>query len=289
MIRLFTDTDTDITLEEATKYGYTLISMPYIIDRKEVYPYEDFETFESKEFYDVLRKGVIPSTCAISPSKYMEYFEEEFKKGNDILYVHFSAAMSGTFNAMKLALNELKQKYPERTVYTIDTKAITILSYNIVREIGELYLKGATIDEIIKWAETEVDKFAVYFYADDLKFFAKSGRVSGLAAFMGAFIGIRPIITITSEGKMQSCSKARGRKGAVTKILDYVRELQLDILDHRVIIGHADAYDLAVELKNELINEYGENLQTEIVVVNPTAGSHCGPDTVGICFHAKHR
>ena len=141
----------------------------------------------------------------------------------------------------------------------------------------------------MKWAEEETDRFAVYFYANDLKFFAKSGRVSGLAAFMGNFIGIRPIITITSDGIMQSTAKARGRKGAVAKILDYVRELQLDIKSHRVIIGHADAYDLAVELKNELINEYGEDLQTEIVVVNPTAGSHCGPDTVGICFHAKRR
>ena len=157
MYTLFTDTDTDITLEEAKKYGYKLISMPYIIDGKEVYPYEDFETFEYKEFYDVLRKGVIPSTCAISPSKYMEYFEEEFKKGNDILYVHFSAAMSGTFNAMNLAYQELKEKYPDRVLYTIDTKGITILSNIIVKEIGDMYLKGATVEEILKWAEEEVD------------------------------------------------------------------------------------------------------------------------------------
>ena len=66
-------------------------------------------------------------------------------------------------------------------------------------------------------------------------------------------------------------------------------DLQEDIEKHRVIIGHADAYDLAAELETMLKEKFGENLRTEIVVVNPTAGSHCGPNTVGVCFHAKHR
>lgn len=290
MLVLFTDTDTDITPEVAKKYGYNLISMPYEMpDGTTVYPYEDFTEFNYAEFYNKLRNGALPTTFAVSPEKYIEYFEPHFKNGNDILYVHFSKAMSGTFNAMDLAIKELKERYPDRTVYTIDTKAITILSYNIVCEIGELYKKGATIEEILAWAETEILKFAVYFYADDLKFFGKSGRVSGLTAFMGNFIGIRPILTMTNEGKMQSISKARGRKGVVTKILEYVRSLQSDIKNHKVIIGHADALPLALQLETLLKEEYGNDLNTEIVVVNPTAGSHCGPDTVGICFHAIHR
>ena len=140
MFQLFTDTDTDITPEVANKYGYKLISMPYEMpDGTTVYPYEDFENFNYTEFYNKLRNGALPTTFAISPEKYIEYFEPCLKEGKDILYVHFSAAMSGTFNAMKLAIKELKEKYPNRTVYTIDTKAITILSYNIVKEIGELY------------------------------------------------------------------------------------------------------------------------------------------------------
>ena len=133
MLKIFTDTDTDITLEEAKKYGYDLISMPYVIDDKEIKPYEDFEVFDYEEFYNVLRKGVLPTTCAINPEKYREYFEPTLAEGHDILYVHFSKAMSGTFNAMNIALEELKEEYPDRTVYTIDTKGITILSLNIVK------------------------------------------------------------------------------------------------------------------------------------------------------------
>ncbi len=288
--QLFTDTDTDITPQIAETYGYKLISMPYAekLD-EEIYPYVDFEEFDCKAFYDKLRGGVLPKTFALSPAKYIEYFEPTLKEGKDILYVHFSRAMSGTFNAMDIALKELKEKYPERTIYTLDTKAITILSYIIVREIGDMALNGATIQEILDWAKTEVDKFAVYFYADDLKFFGRSGRVSGFAAGMGNLLGIRPILTMGSDGMMRSIAKAKGRKGATEKMLQYVEDLKDDLKGHRVIVGHSDALDLAKEIERKLKEKYGEDLNTEIVVVNPTAGSHCGPNTIGVSFHAIHR
>lgn len=290
MYQLFTDSDTDVTPEIAAEYGYKLISMPYAMsDGNSVFPYEDFEKFESEKFYNALRGGELPKTFALSPQKYIEYFEPVFKEGKDILYVHFSAAMSGTFNAMNIAKNELAEKYPDRKLYTIDTKGITICSYNIVREIGDMAKQGASVEELMSWAEKEVDKFAVYFYADDLKFFARSGRVSGFAAVMGGMLGIRPIINMNADGIMSSVGKAMGRKGALRAIMDYVAGLQDDIKSHRVIIGHADAGALALQLEQKLKETYGQDLKTEIVVVNPTAGSHCGPDTVGVCFHALHR
>lgn len=88
---------------------------------------------------------------------------------------------------------------------------------------------------------------------------------------------------------MVSVAKAKGRKATINKIFDYVEELKEDILSHPVVIGHADAIELAKQLEKELKARYGDNLDTEVVQVNPTAGSHCGPDTVGISFYAKHR
>lgn len=290
MYQLFTDTNTDITPEIANKYGYKLISMPYTkkggID---VYPYVDFDEFDYKTFYDELRDGEMPKTFALSPQIYIEYFEPTLQEGKDILYVHFSAAMSGTFDAMNLAWQELKEKYPDRRLCTVDTKGVSICCYNIAMEIAEMAKNGATMDEITAWADKEVDKFAVYFYADDLKFFARSGRVSGLSAAFGGMLGIRPIININSDGIMNSIAKAKGRRGALRAVLQYVDELQENIKDYRVVIGHADAYDLALEMQEKLKEKYGEDLQTEIHVVNPTIGGHCGPDTVGVCFHAIHR
>lgn len=289
MLKLFTDTDTDFTLEEAAHYGYQMISMPYDINGNEVKPYVDFKEFDYKTFYDTLRKGALPKTYAISPAKYIEYFEPELANGNDILYVHFSRAMSGTFSAMDIAIKQLKEKYPDRSIYTIDTKGITILSYNIVKEIGELYLAGKTINELLEWAKENIDHYATYFFADTLSFFARSGRISNFSKVMGTLIGVKPIICMDQNGVMTNIGKERGRIKATNKLIETFDELNLDPFNHRIIIGHTDALDLAQNLGNLLQKKYQNKLNIEYVVVNPTAGSHCGPDTIGICFYAKHR
>ena len=289
MITLFTDTDTDITPEQAKKYGYKLISMPSCANGKTVFPYEDFETFNAYDFYQMLRQGTLPTTSAISSEKYTEIFEPEFAAGNDIFYVHFSRSMTATFDAMDTAVSALKEKYPDRKFYEVDTKGITIISLNIVLEIGDLFLAGKTPEEVLKWAETEVDRFAVYFFADDLKFFARSGRVSGIAGTMGSILGIRPIIFMDENGKMVSVGKETGRSNAVKRLISYVEELGDDLYNHRVIVGHADSPRIAGQIADILREKYGEKLNVLLADVNPTAGSHCGPDTVGVCFHAIHR
>jgi len=292
MVTYFTDTDCDITAEVARECGYKLISMPYTLGGKTVYPYEDFDKFDDKGFYETLRglkKEQLPTTSALSQEKYIEYFEPEFAKGNDICYVHFSAAMTATFGFMKMALATLKEKYPERKFYEIDTKGITIPSYNIAREIADLVKAGASVEEVLAWADREVDKFATYFYANDLKFFRKSGRVGGLAAIFGGAIGIRPIITMSAAGKMESVGKEIGKEKAIARLINYVEELGEDIKNHRIIIGHCDALDDVHKVIGSLEEKFGKLDNIEIVAVNPTAGSHCGPNTIGICFHAKHR
>lgn len=289
MLILFTDTDTDMTPSLAKKYGYQLISMPYIINDKEIYPYEDFENFDSKEFYSMLRRGTMPKTAAISPAKYIEYFEPFFKEGHDILYVHFSSSMSGTFDVMNIALEELKGKYPEIKFYTIDTKGVSILSLAILKEISNLNKNGKTIDEILAWANNEVDKFAVYFYADDLNFFKRSGRVSNFSAIMGTLLGIHPIIHVNDKGIMTSIAKGKGKIGTLKKIVTYVEELQDNIKDYPVMIAHSDNEELALTLGKMLKEKFGEDLNIEYSIVNPTIGAHCGPDSIGVTFHAIHR
>ncbi|MBQ5991084.1 MAG: DegV family protein [Clostridia bacterium] len=289
MLTLFTDTDTDFTPEVAKEYGYHLISMPYSIDGKTIWPYEDFEVFDSHAFYDGLRNGILPTTGGISKERYLNYFRPEFEQGNDILYVHFSAAMTVTFRAMDEAVAELLNEFPERKFYHVDTKGITIVSYNIVREIGDLVKAGKTADEVLAWADREVLHFAQYFFADDLKFFKRSGRVKGIAATMGTLLGIRPIITMNDAGEMVSIGKERGRANAMDRLVKFAEELGDDIKSHRVIIGHTDVPELAEELANMLRARFGDDLNIEIIVTNPTAGSHCGPNGVGVSFHASRR
>ena len=288
MLKIYTDSDTDITPIEAAEYGYKLISMPYSVDAKTTYPYVDFETFDGHAFYDMLRGGVLPTTRAISKEQYINYFEEDFKEGNEILYVHFSRAMTNTFDVMDQAVAELKAQYPGVRFEEIDTKGITTISYAIVREVGDMVKAGKTLDEILEWAKTEVDHFAMYFFADDLKFFRRSGRVSGLAATMGTLIGVRPLIHMSQAGKMESIGTVKGRPNAMKALVDKVAELGDNIDKHRICIGHTDAPEIAQEIGRMIEERFGKQ-NIVYVYVNPTAGSHCGPNGVGVCFHAIHR
>ena len=289
MLTFFSDTDCDITPKECAAYGIKMISMPYTVGEQVIYPYIDFDEFDAHKFYDMLRTGTMPTTSAMSEEAYIQYFEPEFAAGNDILYVHFSSGTSNTFTIMGQALEKLKAKYPERKFYEIDTLGITALSYNVVLECADMYKAGKSAEEIVAWAKVEVPKFPMYFFADDLKFFRRSGRVSGLAATMGGFIGIRPIIYLDNEGKMVSIGKETGRAKAIARLVKYVEELGEDVKAHRVVIGHTDAPDIVAEAERQLKEKFGEDLNVIVTPVNPTIGSHCGPNAIGICFHAKHR
>lgn len=290
MLTIFTDTDTDITPKIASEYNIKLISMPYIENEEINYPYKDSDEFDFKTFYEKLRVAEkIPTTCALSPEEYIEYFEEEFKNGNDIFYIHFSSVMTATFTFMKEAVDELLKKYPDRKFYSIDTKAITIGSYNIVKAILDYYKENNNIEEVIEYAKNEIEHYATYFFADDLKFFKKSGRVSGIAATMGSILGIKPIIHISQDGYMKNIGKEKGRKKALNKLVEYVLTLGEDVKSHRIVIGHTDTYDLAKEVEVLLKEKLGEDLCVEYVLVNPVCGCHCGPNGVGVSFYAKHR
>ncbi len=291
MFVLFTDTDTDMTpkLNEELGLGYKLISMPYTIDGVTYYPYKDNDEIKFHEFYDKLRAGTMPVTSALNPEEYKEYFEPYLKKGNDIVYVHFSKNMSGTFNALNVAISELLEVYPDRKIELIDTTAITIISLVQVIEIGKMFKGKATIEQVKEWAEKETKHFACYFFADSLKFFKRSGRVSGIAGTMGDLIGIKPIIYINDDGKMDNIGKERGRSKAIAKLVQYVKSLGDHMNDYEMVIGHADNIEIVNQLKIELNAALGEGFNPRIVCVNPTIGSHCGPDTMGIAFHAIHR
>ncbi len=289
MYTLFTDSDTDLTLKEAREIGYKLISMPYSYNGKTIFPYEDYEEFDSKTYYDMLRAGTLPTTSAIGKEKYISYFEPEFAAGRDVLYVHFSRAMSMTFENMDEAVAELKARYPERKFYELDTKGITAQSLIIVYEIGDMYNAGKSPEEILEWAKTEIYNFSLYFFSEDLKFFHRSGRVSGLAAAMGTLIGVRPIITMNAEGKMVAIGKARGRKKAIETLLQYIEEKGDHIEDHRILIPNTGAPELAAEVEALVRERFGRDLNIVKVTTNPTAGAHCGPDGLGICFHSVKR
>lgn len=289
MYQLFLDSDCDVTSDLCNLYGASLISMPYEINGESVYPYETWDKFDYVKFNEFLLSGKLGTTFAINVEKYLSYFEPFFKDGKDIVYIHFSKEMSSTFHQMSKALEILKKKYPDRKFYEVDTKSIALGSYNMILEALELYKKGASPEELVKFIEDEREHFASYYFVNDLEHFKRSGRVSGVAAFFGGLIGIKPIIYMSSDGKMSVIEKVKGKFNALKRLIEKMETLGDNIKKHTVVLSHALDIEPVNELKQMIIEKFGDDIKFEIHPLNPTAGCHCGPYACGVSFYAKHR
>lgn len=285
MLKLFTDTDCDVSPKLAKKLGFNLINMPYFIDNVE---YEPYKNFDCHDFYVSLRNGIVPKTASLNSHQYIKIFEKVLSKGDDILYVHFSSKMSGTFNNAEIAIETLKEKYPARKIDLVDTKAISIGALNILYEVSNLYKEGKTSEEIINFVVENRDNFATYFFAEDLEFFKRSGRVNGISAFIGCLLNLKPIMCMTQTGELKVIDKLIGRKNAIKYLINKIDEIGDEIFKHKILIANADTPS-AEYIEQYLNNKYGDKIDVEVVDLNPTIGSHCGPGACGICFHAKHR
>lgn len=291
MWKLFVDLDEDFIPSDCAAHNLGFISMPVIIDGIPTLPYVEGELkdFDPHEFFDRLRGGLVPKTSGLSPEQYKAHFEPYAKEHTDVLYAHFSEAMSGTFNAMRIAVEDIKKEYPHWRFEEVDTLAITGLAKAIVEEVIPLYEEGKSLDEVKKAIEDCRQHFALTLFADDLKFFKASGRVSGISAFLGGALGIKPIITIQSDGYMRPTAKVAGKKKAFMTIVQDIEKKGDDIAHHPFIIVHSDVKRELLDYLHSLIKERFGDIEIEELIVSPVAGSHAGPDCLGIAFHAKNR
>ena len=115
MYQLFCDSNCELWHTTVKELGLNVIRMPYTVNDEEYY-YDMGENTDFKAFFDKMRDGAVAKTSALNEYAYTEYFEPVLARGEDIYYITFSHQMSGTFNAMKSAIAQLKEKYPEREI-----------------------------------------------------------------------------------------------------------------------------------------------------------------------------
>lgn len=287
MYQFFCDSNCELWHTTVKELGINFIRMPYVLNDEEYY-YDLGETYDPKAFFDAMRNGAVPKTNALNEFDYLDYFEPILARGEDIYYITFSHEMSGTFNAMRKAIEQLKEKYPEREIRYKNSKSISMGS-GLISYYGALeYKKGATMDELDAFFDTIIDNVATYFVVSDLTYLYRGGRVSGVARVFGNLLGIKPILSITDEGKIVNVEKARGFKKALNYLLDTLKNKGSELDKYKLFVLHADVEADANAFADVIRGLYPN---TEVIVqpIGPVIGSHCGPGTIGIIFHAKER
>lgn len=288
MSRFFCDTNSDLWFTIADELGVDVISMPYSLDGEES-GYDLGRNTDFVDYYYRLGSGADAKTQALNMQNYIDYFEPVLQAGEDIIYVHFSRKMSGTFAQMDNAIAHLKEKYPDRKITTVDTKTISLGEGLMVYEAAMLWKNGATDEEIVKFVEENRNHFALYFTVKDLTQLKRGGRLSAVSYVAGTLLNIKPIIRVDEEGALNKCETVKGVKTGLKTLADKVKTLGDDIYNHMIIIAHADAPEFAEEIKAQLIQQFGEKLNIFLQYIGPTVAAHCGVGAVGIAFHSKSR
>ena len=283
-----TDSDSDLPYEYVDKYDLTMVYMPYMIDGVE-YLDDLGRNGKQAEYFDNMRKGVSPVTSLLPTPVYLEYFEPILSAGKDILFIAFSSRMSSTINNIRAAIEEMKEKYPDRRILLVDTLSISAPMALLLHRAYRMYADGKSMDEIAQWVEANKLRCHAWLTVDDLKYLKRGGRISSIAATMGTMLDLKPVITLNREGSMAAVDKVRGRKAALRYVADKTAELIENPEEQELVILHADAKEDACRLE-ALMRERVPNIGSVThYFVGPVIGAHCGPGTVASCFMGKER
>jgi len=285
---LISDSCSDMTPAMVEETETKIVPMIFRIDENDYLDYPDDREMSSHDFYDKLRNGKKSQTCQITPSRYIEFIKPFLKEGKDVLLVVFSSALSSTYTSATLAVNALREKYPERKINIIDSLSAAGGQGYFVYMLGLNRNKGMSLEENTKWGEDNKLHVAHWFTIDDLMYLKRGGRLSASKAWMGTLLTLKPILHVDDEGRLVPMETVRGRKQAVIALMNHFEKTAYDPANNVVLIAHADDIASARFL--------GERLQAKHKIlkliygnIGPVIGSHTGANAILLFFMAKHR
>ena len=214
---IVSDSTVDLPKEYLQAKQVPIISLSYIMDGV---TYEEMDGLSHKEFFEKLRTGSLPTTSQINPEQAREALEPLAKEGKDILYIGFSSGLSGSYNSVRMAAEDLKEEYPDINIITIDSLCACMGEGLLLYKALELKERGMSMKEIVEWVEANKLHICHNVTVDDLNHLHRGGRISRTTAVVGSMIKIKPIIHMSDEGKLVVIGKERGRKKSLISIVD---------------------------------------------------------------------
>ena len=287
-LQFFTDSTADLTKEYIEANGIHLIPMVYRMNDREYYdsPLGGAETMTRKEFYDAMREGAAPTTSQINQVAYTEAFEPVLAGGDDIFYVAFSSGLTGSLNNARLACEDLKEKYPERTVYIVDSLSASQGEGLLVHMGMEAYKAGKTGEEIKAFLDEARFHIHHRFTVEDLVYLKRGGRVSSAAAAVGTMLNLKPMLSVDDEGHLVCQEKAKGRKKAIKSLVAHLVDKAGEDFAGEIYLVHSDAGEADIDFTRAAVQQQFGRDVTQVSTLSPIIGAHTGPGLIALIFYA---
>ncbi|WP_025641942.1 DegV family protein [Schnuerera ultunensis] len=286
--KIITDTSANLTEEMIEQYNINIIPLVFRIGEEEFYSYVKGKKTDIKQFYDRMRQGEIITTSLISMEKCQDVFESNLKEGKDILYISFSSALSGTYNAALMVAKNLEKEYPERKIYVVDSLAASMGQGLLVYYCAEQKRSGKSIEEVKDWLIENRLQLCHWFTVDDLFHLKRGGRISGTIALVGTVLGVKPVLHVDNEGRLVPVRKVRTRKKSLISLVDEMEKTCINPTEQIVFISHGDSIDDALYVE-KLVRDRLNVKDIKINYVDPVIGAHSGPGTIALFFIGKTR
>lgn len=265
-------------------FHFAVDGVEYMDDLGESIPYD--------EFYERMKKGADTRTSQVNISEYVEYFTPFLEAGKDIVHVCLSSGISGTINSARNAALIVKERYPERNIYIVDSLGASSGYGLLMDTAATMRDSGLNAEELAKWVEDNRLKLHHWFFSTDLSSYVKGGRISKTAAIFGGLLEICPLLNMDNLGRLIPRQKVRTKKKVMVECVKRMEEHAQNGYDYsgKCYMCQSACYDDARKVADMIEAKFPKlNGRVEINPIGTTIGSHTGPGTISIFFWGDER
>ena len=285
---ILTDSSADLSADMVRDLGVQVLPLSFEMDEKIYHNYPDNREMDPHQFYELLRNGHTATTSAVNVAQYTELIEPLLQAGQDILILAFSSGLSTTFSSSAIAVDELREKYPERKLIAIDSLCASLGEGLLLYLAAKKQQSGASIDEVADYVRETIPHLCHWFTVNDLMFLKRGGRVDAATALVGTVLQIKPVMHTDDAGTLKNVTKARGRKAALKALAQKLADTAINPAEQTVFICHGDCIEDA-EYTAEQIRALTPVKDIIINYVGPVIGAHTGPGVISVFFVGTHR
>ncbi|MCI7558317.1 MAG: DegV family protein [Lachnospiraceae bacterium] len=277
-VRIITDSNSGITVEEARELGVTVLPMPFSINEE---MYFEQESLTHEQFYEELAAGKDIMTTQPSPGQVMGIWDEALKEYDEIVYIPMSSGLSGSYQTAAMLAEDYEGK-----VHVVNNQRISVTQRQSVLDALRLLKAGKSAKEIKDILEEDKFNSSIYLMVDTLVYLKKGGRITPAAAALGTLLKLKPVLQIQGE-RLDAFAKARTVSQAKSIIINAVKS-DIDkrfggLSKENISLHMAYAHDLdrILEFKEEVLKEF-PGYDINLYPLSLSVATHIGPGCIAL-------
>ena len=284
--KIFTDSSGDLSDNLRKKYDISVIPYYVTLNGKD-YLKEGVEISQD-EIFDAQVSGIFTKTSLPAIDDYITAFRPYLEEGKDIICYCLSQKLSGSVQSGTNAANMLKEEFPDRKIFVVDSKQATSGQALVIAEGARMLENGFDIEKVAEMTDTLAANSTIKFIVDDLIHLQKGGRLGKAAALIGTILNIKPVLSLT-DAEVMPVMKVRGRKKALDAVCKEMEKfLNGEPEKYWLLTTSCSGAEGWAEMYQIFVKNTGIEPNFDSIRVGATIGTHTGPTAIGVAAIKKY-